>query len=155
MRFENLSEDQRYRFLQRLHKKLNKEVFNGDLEEIIVDVRDITKNRDIKLFACYSRDPQQYYQRYGIFFSFEFVDRIKLLKTQKEQALYIVQTLLHEMIHQYCHENGIDDTDHSDEWQRVAAEHQLHSIYHNGEMVEEWLDGLSIPGIIISNLKIQ
>ena len=44
--------------------------------------------------------------------------------------------MLHEMVHQYCRANGIDDKgDHDDQWYEIARQHGLEHIVDDGT---EW-----------------
>ena len=145
MRFENLGYHREQAFFQRLHRKLNKELFDGKLSDLEIDIRNINGYRDEDAFACY--------HHHSILFSHEFFEYVVKQETQKKQAECIVQVLVHEMIHQYCHENGIDDSNHSEEWQRAAEEHGLHSVYHDGVMVEE--RGKTILALIAADVRIR
>ena len=128
MRYETLSHSAKMNFFQRLHKKLNHDFFDGELEHIFIDVQNISKHED--LWGLY-RDGNEIYPK-AILFSYEFEDHIEQLKTQKEQLVVVAYILCHEMVHQYCSENGIDDTNHSAEWQKQAAKRGVLDIYEDG-----------------------
>lgn len=156
MRFENLEWGKRIRFLQRLHKKLNKELFNGCLNDILIDIQNLNKFDEWDdCYAQYRTGNKEFLEFFPprILFSLEFLDRLELFKTQKEQVMFLSQIMLHEMIHQYCHENGIVDDNHSEAWQEEAAKHGLHSVYCNGELCEEWLEPK--PIFVILNFQIR
>lgn len=154
MRFENLEFREQICFLRRLHKQLNKDLFDGQLKQISIDIENLNGHRTKeKAFAEYLTETVPGIIPRKISFDHDFIDYISQLKTQKEQGRLITQVLLHEMIHQYCAENGINDENHSDAWQQAAAEHGLHSIYKNGEFQEEW--ALPVAHIATINLRIR
>lgn len=138
MRFEVMEHGQQMRFLQRLHATINQEFFKGELQPIKIDVRNLNKTPDSDIWAMYCRANDLEPDR--ILFAIEFEEYIERQRTQREQAASLFQIMLHEMIHQYCAETGIDDTDHNEQWQQAAAAHGLHSIYKAGTLQEEWLE---------------
>lgn len=176
MRYENLEWNDKMKLFRRLHRRLNKGCFKGCLKEVVFSIENLNK-KDPEVWAVFRRpemDEDQaselldsydshekrkiamaYIQRMTsgqILFSYEFEDDIKSLRTQKQQVGFLTMVMLHEMIHQCCFEYGIDDTDHSEEWQKTAEEHGLHSIWNNGENVEEWL---TFSWVSIVNFRIR
>lgn len=135
MRFENLSYDNKIKFLQRMHRKLNKYLFNGELSEVFIDISNINKNYDEneKAFAIYhSRgyfQARDLYDKSVILLSLEALEKIEKYKTQDKQKEFIAYLIGHEMIHQYCDENGIDDWNHSKEWQIEAHKRGILDTY--------------------------
>ena len=121
MRFETLTGEKQIAFLQRLHKTINRKIFKGELAPLQNTPKDINP---------------------------DFITRLGKLDTQKEQAKALVRAMLHEMVHQYCAKNDIDDRNHSEQWQRAAADHWLHSVYSQGQPVEEWIN---TPAVNIAN----
>ena len=75
-------------------------------------------------------------------------------KTEKEQLYVITIWLLHEMIHQFCHENNIDDglNKHNENFVRVAKEHGLIRKLEDNGIWSESLDLL--PNFVIANYRI-
>lgn len=134
MRFENMGHDKQLRFLQNLHKRINLELFNGGLRTIAIDIRDLPPDCFAMYCKANSIEPDR------ILFSLDFKEYIDRQRTQKEQEIAVFQILLHEMVHQYCAETGIDDTGHNEQWQQAATAHGLHSVYKAGTLQEEWLD---------------
>lgn len=128
MRFEKLSHFEKLAFLTRLHKRLNKNLFNNELHSVFVDIQNLDS-----CYGMYCRNPER------ILFSHEMIEQVKQCRTQKDQIYIITLILLHEMIHQYCTLKGIEDKDHPIQWQEEAEKHGLHSIYKAGELQEEYL----------------
>lgn len=157
MRFENLSYSEKRAFLQRLHKRLNRQLFYGQLKPIDIIVENLSgPNGEKVCFAVYKKTFQyergELQQSAKISISYEGEDLIAKQHTQKDQAYIVTMLLLHEMIHQYCAENGIDEGNHNENWQRAAADHGLHSVYKNGVIQEEDLQLITL--IVISSLRI-
>lgn len=154
MRFEELEYKQRQKLFKRVHKLLNIELFNGCLHDIPIDLCNINKalpdGSEDECSACFrltdGANPQ-------ILFSLEFEDDISALQTQKEQKIMLVGVMLHEMIHQYCYENNIDDKNHSPAWQACAKEHGLIRVYEDGEPMHEELTLL--PAFLAYNLQMR
>lgn len=139
MRFESMEFNNKISFLHRIHRMLNREIFNNELKDVLIDIRNLNKdpNKE-RCVAMYCK--AESYQPERILFDYRFEDNyIASSRTQKEQAVLITQIMLHEMIHQYCAQKGIDDTAHSEAWQQKAEEHGLHSTYKDGNNAEEWL----------------
>ena len=141
MRFETLDYESTRNTLRRLHKRLNKNLFGGELHEVRLCVENLDNpfscNTPYPAFARFrSRDLMG---NESISFDHSFADFLEGLETQREQVYMLTLVMLHEMIHQYCYENGIDDSGHGGEWSRIAEAHGLHSIFQNGEPVEEEL----------------
>lgn len=128
MRFENLLFPNNIRVLKRLHKRLNKELFDGQLNDTIkIDICNLhnglfkTSEKAVAGFCV----PNEIIQE-SILFDNQFIDDIAAYPTQKLQAIALTHMMLHEMIHQYCYETGIDDHHHGEAWQQAAEEHGLH-----------------------------
>lgn len=139
MRFEAMEYRQKMRFLQRLHATINREFFKGELKPVMIDIRNLNKTTGDDCLAMYCKADTLQPDR--ILFSHEFVEVIAQQRTQRNQALIFFQVMLHEMIHQYCAENGIDEKEgHDEQWQQAAALHGLHSVYNAGTLQEEWLE---------------
>ena len=78
-----------------------------------------------------------------IMFDIRLIDDVEKCKTQKDQILLLSITMLHEMIHQYCFENGIKDEGyHDDGWYEIARQHGLeHGVSDDGqswESIDQW-----------------
>lgn len=130
MRFEDLSFAEKIHNLQKFHKSLNKNLFNGELSNVMMDIRNL-KNAD----PCVA-----VFHPGAILFDLNFYDLMDSCATQKKQACCAAQIILHEMIHQYIHEKGLkDSSDHGAVFQREAEAHGLHSIYENECIKEERL----------------
>ena len=141
MRFETLDWEKQCKVLNKLHTLLNRNVFGGELNEIPVSIENLN-NGLYQTPDCYgvffNNDPATKSER--IILSLEFMDRIIRCRTQKEQRYCLVMVLLHEMIHQYCYEKGIDDRNHNNAWINEAKDHWLVSDYKDGEIISEELD---------------
>ena len=152
MRFEKLGYRDRQNNLQKMHKRLNKSFFNNELNRIVIDFESLDEEGTEKCFGIFlGKHPFSGFET--ILFSYELEDYITELKTQREQILVLGTVMLHEMIHQYCYENGIDDTDHGGRWSEVAEKHGLHSVYKNGERIEEW--GLPVLQFVLANFAFR
>ncbi|MBR4908262.1 MAG: hypothetical protein IKZ43_04535 [Acidaminococcaceae bacterium] len=158
MRFEALEWEKQIAFLERLHKTINQEIFKGELKPVWIDIRNLNKG-DPKddCWARYFKEENGHYETMcidsvtqkvtypeSIFFDHCFVNTLEKKPTQKIQAYYLTAVMLHEMIHQYCAKNGIDDRNHSEQWQQAATDHGLHSVYKDGEIQEESLKGVAL-----------
>lgn len=150
MRYEQLNHIERISFFTRLYKRLNKRLFNNELQPVLIDIRNINKD-NTSCYGMYCKGDTLQEER--ILFSYELEDALEKCNTQREQAYIITLVLLHEMIHQYCAAKGIDDKNHSLQWQQAAEKHGLHSIYREGELQEEGLTLLA--QITIANLQIR
>ena len=104
--------------LQFLHAELNHLFFNGELEPAVIQSR-------------YNEDEY-----------FEDLDGTEAeilpmlepwvirfyCNLEENSDLYLITVLLHEMVHQYCAENEIEDTDdmgHTDQFRAAAEAHGL------------------------------
>ena len=144
MRFEKMDFAEQIKTLTRLHGYLNREIFKKALPtDIVIDICNINKQEGRDFAACFRRnyiiyDAEGAHTTTAILFGLEFMDDdIPRMKTQAEQAFVLGETMLHEMIHQYCYENNIDDTNHGGKWQETAEKFQLTSIYKDGECISE------------------
>lgn len=104
--------------MQYWHAKLNYMFFDGQLEPAIIQQKEKIEDDDgieARFIDC--TDP------FIIVFYNDPEDREEGLE------LYTITVLLHEMIHQYCKENEIEDTDeygvHLEEFREEAARHGL------------------------------
>lgn len=145
MRFEQMPHAAKIKTMHRLHRFINKEFFDNKLQEIYLTIENLNKNND-DVWAGFSRNAYLFnpetktaYQSMKIAFAWEFEEYLAEQKTQKMQALIMGHIMLHEMIHQYCYESGLDDSNHGGDWEQAAEEHLLHSIYRDGQCVEEKL----------------
>lgn len=142
MRYEALDFKQKISFFQRLHKKLNKELFAGTLSALLIDVRNLNKTDDKSKWYFAKYCPADLHGPERILFTLDFEDTLEQFQYQYQQANFITQIMLHEMVHQYCAQNSIDDSGHSEKWQQAAKDHGLISIYLNGNGPEkEYLIG--------------
>lgn len=144
MRFEQMTFEEQIKSLTRLHKRINKDFFDNKLKTIHIDIASIKTEEHPDGIAKFTRNAVLFDQKTKsaylgecICFAWELVDCMAELKTQKEQALVAGGVMLHEMVHQYCFENGIDDTNHGGRWEETAREHNLISIYRDGKQIED------------------
>lgn len=141
MRFEKMSDDLRFYNLKRLNKCINKHCFNNELEEAEIDM---CEGDEMDFFAIYYH-PTIYHHYHEILVSSETIDRLANYNTIKkqEEALFII--VLHEMVHQYCYENGINDDDHNENF-IDACKH--HGLMRYQEVNGSWAEKLSLGGMI-------
>ena len=71
------------------------------------------------MYSCFD------YGGASIRFSYELADDIAKCKTIREQVHMLAETMLHEMVHQYCHENGINDENHNDAFIEAEDAHGM------------------------------
>ena len=158
MRFELLTRDQKIRFLQRLHNRLNNICFNGELKPVVIDIENLNKD-ETNISAIYgarwkyNNDIMNEEMQKCIIFSLELIDDVSMQDKQSEQFYLLASVLHHEMIHQYCDENGIEDrespdNDHNQSWAKAAEEHGLSVRYDecgkliaNSSWAALWLKG--------------
>lgn len=132
MRWENMTAEAKQKTLSRFHRALNRRLFGGELKEVLLyaDFVDGTDGGILGGFGCDS-------SREWIFMTGLYEKWIERFATVKGQTLFCVIVLLHEMIHQYCYEHGIDGKEHADHGERfkeIAAAHGLVSCYaDNGD----------------------
>lgn len=118
MRFEDFVREDQLRILDKLHRRLNRKLFNGELSQI--DIR-IEHTEDT--WANYRRElgGDQW-----IVVSEELIDLVLANRERQLDQVYVLSlVLLHEMIHQYCYEQGLEDEDHEGDWLREALAHGL------------------------------
>lgn len=119
MRFEDLPYPENRKNLERLHRRLNKVIYNGTLSDrIIYDIENLEN-----AYGCYFTARLGDKEKKGISFSHEMENLLKAAKSAQEQVYLAANVMLHEMAHQYCDESGIDDIDHGKKWREVAREH--------------------------------
>lgn len=148
MRFEKMDFSERSKTLSKFHKRINRDFFNNELKTIVLDIANINK-RDPKNddYACFrgkelfaNDETQTSYFDEKIIFDHVFIDFLSKQKTAILQCYYIGAVMLHEMVHQYCFENGIDDKNHANGWSKAALDHHLVSKYTNGIMDYDYPD---------------
>lgn len=157
MRFEQLGWKQQIQILSTLHKMLNDLYFNGELEDVKVDIENLAnpnvcgQDEGYINAGCFFKDKVLYIsengemsQRYKISISNDFINDALANEencSDDDQKYYLTRTMLHEMIHQYCYQNGIDEGDHNETWQQIAWDHGLDASYKDGlPQREEYLD---------------
>lgn len=146
MRIEMMSHKEKIRALNRLHKRLNREFFDGKLNsKILIDIGMLGEFNDSDVLGSFSHAAYAYSEKTGevyrtesITISRELINELRESKTQRSQLLCIATIMLHEMIHQYCYENGLP-LDHGREFCKAAEEHGLISIYEEERKIDEYL----------------
>lgn len=129
MRYEQQNHEGKLHTLRRLHRFINRDFFDSELMDCSIDIASVNSRQDI--WAGFSRAGPK------IIFVPGFADYMREQRSQRMQAVIMGHVMLHEMIHQYCFQNGIDDSNHAGGWKQAAAEHLLHSIYAGGQLIEE------------------
>lgn len=89
--------------LQYFHAALNKEIFNNELSPAIIRIESCLENEE-ETTACTYPD----YSPCLITF---FLENKNETFGYMVNPVFVITVLLHEMIHQYCHEKGIKDTE--------------------------------------------
>ena len=134
---ENLHTLQRIDLLRQLHDYINHNAFNGQLSAVDIDIENLQRKsadaggmfyphticRGGKLGMKISMDA-------------EFICRLSELPDDLQKEWLII-FMLHEMVHQYCFENGIDDTGHNESFMQAADKFGLESCYDNDELLYE------------------
>lgn len=125
MRFAVLHNSDKIKNLARLHRRLNRVCYGGELsEEIVFDIANVHKRNEntaavFRVYPTKELKPQ-------IIFDWNLTDvDFSLFETAKQEIRAAATVMLHEMAHQYCYENGIPDTVHGEEWKAVARAHGL------------------------------
>jgi len=127
VRYEQMTEDQQEKMLARLYKRLNKTLFDGKLEaRPIWIVEEIDWVSDGEAWAAFSAEKQRF------FFSSVINEDIKRLK-KKDQIFFLSCLMVHEMVHQYCWFESIDDSGHNEVFRKVAEDHGLKFEFVDGE----------------------
>ena len=147
MRYEKLSWLEQKEVLFNLHHLLNEQLFNNELKTIDINLENLNNamyqiDDALAVFLNHDQIPNtemKMVRGERILFSHEFLGEIAACKTQREQRYLLVQVMLHEMIHQYCYETGIDDDDHNENFISEAERHGLVCVYEGGEKVSEEL----------------
>lgn len=121
-----MTEEQQEDTLRRLFKRLNEKLFDNQLPYLpiwIIDKIDWVESGK-EAWAVYSSEKQRYY------FSNAIAEDIKDISKEKQRNV-LAAIMIHEMAHQYCFENHINDDDHNENWQAVADEHGLERAYED------------------------
>lgn len=146
MRFEQKAFIDQIKTLKRLHHYLNRVIFKNALQaDIPIDICNINKEAESNFAACFRCnhifcDEKGAHFGVAILFGRELIyDDIATMKTQKAQIFALGATMLHEMIHQYCYENNLDDTNHGGQWKETAEKFHLISNYEEGEPISEYV----------------
>lgn len=128
----NRSTLQLIEYAKSAHELLNRELFDGKLSIPFIDFRNISKGDS--LYGVFINDASAHYETFlvqepcAILLSHELLNEVDSSESLEEQNAWIVSTLLHEMIHQFCHENNIVDVEdglHNNNFENVAVEHGL------------------------------
>ena len=115
------------------HELLNRELFDGKLSTPFIDFQNISYEIE-PIYGVFIKDTSKYYGTFlakepcAILLSLELWDEVDSSKSLEEQNARIISTLLHEMIHQFCHENNIVDAKdglHTENFLEVAETHGL------------------------------
>lgn len=150
MRYELMTDDQKEKMLERLHKKFNKLFYNNELtlpHFIIADYATSKESPGEEAWAGYLINCDI------ISFS-RAIDRdFSMCRTTiKQETIFLARIMLHEMAHQYCSMNGIDDSNHNENWHNVAKSHGLKF----EEIYEEEMEMPSLTAIIaVRNFRLK
>lgn len=144
-RFEELTLFQQLEALKKLHTLINEKLFDGELSAIPIGIYCLDNGCNAVFRRYCDENGNARYTK--LIFDEVYIEVLLPAKDDDEQFESLFITMLHEMIHQYCHEHGIVDGDnlidghnvnyHSKEFQYIAWEHGLDEWYENGEVLEE------------------
>ena len=160
MRFEKQNQEQRIKTLYRLHRYINKHLYDNQLHSIRISSESyeegeipeylwgIDANGEFIIGNTLDKSGQPYYGVFnahqGITILCATIMEVAKMKTQAEQVLFLGMIMLHEMNHQYCYEKGIDDLSHGERWCKIAEDHGLHCEYENNRQMDEYLNTLGV-----------
>ena len=134
MRFEKMNWAEQIRFMKRLHGRLNRGLFGGQLTQPEFSIEYIRLEHDDPDGLFWGGYKKTVWQNGEcviprcIAIDHTLVEDISGMRTQREQFYLLALILLHEMVHQFCDENGIDDSDHNENYQQAAEDHWLYRI---------------------------
>ena len=131
------------KFLYKVYEILNKNLFDGKLTIGKIDIENLDEAYAKFSVKEWILPDGEYTDIECISFSHEFVQRVSEEKYQKVQHYLIVMIMLHEMVHQYCYENGINDEDHNENFQKIAEKHGYRYKYCKNRLMEERLTDLA------------
>lgn len=119
------------KFLCMLHDYINKELFEDKLQHIFCCFTEIS---DISVNGCYYANNDDLGARIEISRKYlEYIDQF--FEEDRSYMLFIV--LLHEMIHQYCDENGIQSSAHDKTFCDTAAKFGLETYSKDGNVIDK------------------
>ena len=141
MNYVALDDDKKTLMLLRLYKRLNKRLYNNSLTLPEIQIADVLYTRE-KFSTCWAGFKQH---TNSFAFSRDIEkDFIEYRLSIEDQKRFLCAMMLHEMAHQYCFANKIDDSYHCQEWQDVANSHGLELKYTDGVCEYERLSTLGI-----------
>lgn len=108
--------------LQYFHAWYNKELFNNELEPVIICANNTEEFKNIQAQFINNFDP------YTIAFNIDVPEE----EETESDTLYYLTVLLHEMVHQYCEENDIQDTLYGKHLQAFIEEAENKGLVQNG-----------------------
>lgn len=154
MRFECMDYEQQKKTLIRIFNKINKRLYRGLLPEVYINIENVNNgmsNLETDAWAVY-RICELYnamgYKYGAILFDNDIMEEISTYTYQKEQIHALFWIMAHEMVHLYCRCHDIDDSNHGDNFRKVAIEHGLS--YVTGEDGKEH-QVLSLSGQLVMN----
>lgn len=119
------------RFMKRLHGRLNRGLFGGQLTQPDFSIESVRLSHDDPDGLAWGGYRKAVWQNGEcviprcIAIDHTLVDFISGMRTQREQFYLLSLVMLHEMVHQFCDENDIDDQDHNKNFIQAAEKHGL------------------------------
>lgn len=108
--------------LQAAFNAINRDFYNGELEKVIITVKEGRKVGTLGTFCTAKEWVQNGTERHEINISANYIGQRTVEET--------ITTLMHEMTHLYCNQNGIKDTSRSGVYhnKRFKAEAEAHGL---------------------------
>lgn len=119
--------------LYRVFNLLNEALFNSELPEVQIVVMETAKSNAYGWFTPYASwtDAKGEVEKFEIALSAEYLNSKLSYDGTEQRYLKIIETLLHEMIHLYCHVNDIKDTSrqgryHNKRFKEACEQHGMY-----------------------------
>lgn len=127
MKTENKYHISNKRFLigiRAFYDAINQEAFGGMLPKISIQIQHLqvlTDNYDPAAIFCVRKEIQSFWigekrHRYGVEYLSIVFDRKLMYYADGEEFVNLFDYLFHEMIHEYCYLNGIDNCNHETQY---------------------------------------
>ncbi len=125
---------ERISYIERAHRILNNYFFEGKLSTPFFNICNIDKYVEHGILGMFVGDTSKMIETMftdkscAILFSHEQLERSENEETENAENAHFISTLLHEMIHQYCHENNIKDSENGIHLKSFADEAEKHGL---------------------------
>lgn len=142
----SISMERTIKELYRLFDLMNEHIFDNQLPSVQIVVTETTKQNAYGWFTPHKvwTNEDESISKHEIALSAEY------LSLKHDDYLKIVETLLHEMIHLYCHVNEIKDTSrqgryHNARFKKACEEHGLYFEIEKPDSTIGWSQALLTP----------